>query len=98
MTELEMIERLAKIDDRSKANQHRLDKAEKRIAENDALIASIARIDQKQTDMDNDIKEIKTDVKSLAEKPGKRWEGLITTSIGTVAGGIIGAVLALILK
>lgn len=98
MNEIEIATLLTKIDDRSKSNMHRIDECEKKIADNEAMIASIARIDQKQTDMDNDIKEIKCDVKSLAEKPAKRFEGIVTTVLGTVAGAVVGAILTLVLK
>lgn len=90
MTDEEMALALQKIDDRSRSNTHRLDDVEKKLADNDQMLASIARLDQKQTDMDKDIKEIKTDVKSIAEKPGKRWDSIIDK----ILLGIVAALVA----
>lgn len=77
MTVEEMAVRVQQVEDRSKSNSHRLNDVEKKLADNDQMLASIARLDQKQTDMDKDIKEIKSDVKTIAEKPGKRWDAVV---------------------
>ena len=80
MTPEEMAVRIQQVDDRSKSNMHRLDDVEKKQEASDQVIASIARLDQRQKDMDTDVKEIKADVKLLTNKPGKRWENLQATS------------------
>lgn len=61
---------------RSKSNSHRLDEVEHRLEDNKQMLASIAVIAKRQDDMDGDIKEIKSDVKVLTNKPAKRWESV----------------------
>lgn len=86
MTTEELAIKVQHIDDRARSNSHRLDEVESQLADNRDMLATIARLDQKQTDMDKDIKEIKTDVKSIAGKSGKRWESIVDkTLLGIVA-------------
>ena len=44
--------------------------------------------------MDGDIKEIKTDVKSLAAKPARRWEMVVDKIILALAAGLAAYILA----
>jgi Flp pilus assembly protein TadB len=85
---------LKEVEQRSKSNSHRLDEVEKRQADNDKMLASIARMDQRQNDMDNDIKEIKTDVKTLTGKPGKRWENVVDKVVFTIVAALVAYILA----
>lgn len=89
MTSEEMAVKIQQVDDRSKSNAHRLGDVEKKLADNDQMLASIARLDQKQTDMDKDIKEIKSDVKSIAEKPGKRWDAIVDKVLLAIVAALV---------
>lgn len=93
MTE-EQVRELADTTARSKSNTHRLDEVEKRLSDNEQLITSVALMAQKQQVMEEDIRVIKTDVKTLTEKPGKRWEQMTSLLISSLAAGIIGYLLA----
>ena len=86
-------ERVIKVEERSKSNSHRLDEAEKKLADYGDVVSSIKFLAQKQENMDGDIKEIKADVKSLTEKPAKRWDGVIDKVIGVIIGAVIGYIL-----
>ena len=66
--------KLEAVDSRSRSNTHRIDALERHQAENDKMLNTIALIAQRQDTMDGDIKEIKTDVKSLAAKPDRTLE------------------------
>lgn len=90
MTNEELAVKVQRVDDRSKSNAHRLDEVEKKLADNDEMLASIARLDQRQKDMDTDVKEIKADVKALAGKPAKRWESVVDKALLTVIAAIVG--------
>ena len=57
------------------------------------MLASIARLDQRQKDMDTDVKEIKADVKALAGKPAKRWESIVDKALMAAVTAIVGYVL-----
>ena len=93
MEELEIERRLSHVEDRSKSNTHRLDEVERRQEDMTELVQSVATIAQKQTDMDADVREIKTDVKSLAAKPGKRWEGIVDKALLAVVAALVGYIL-----
>lgn len=82
------------LEQRCKSNTHRIDKLERRQDNLDKLITSVEVLATKQNDMETDIKEIKCDVKSLAEKPGKRWDGLVEKVIWALAAALIGFALA----
>ncbi len=93
MTNEELAVKVQRVDDRSKSNAHRLDDVEKKLTDNEKMLASIARLDQRQKDMDTDVKEIKADVKALACKPAKRWEAIVEKALMAVVAGIVGYVL-----
>ncbi len=93
MTNEELALKVQRVDDRSKSNAHRLDDVEKKLADNDEMLASIARLDQRQKDMDADVKEIKVDVKALTGKPAKRWESIVDKALMAIVTAIVGYVL-----
>jgi hypothetical protein len=49
----------------------------------------VATIAQKQVDMDTDMKEVKADVKTIAGKPAKRWEGIVEKVLLTVVAALV---------
>ena len=75
--ELNLEHRLTAVEDRSKSNSHRLEEVEKRQENLDKLVTSVEVLATKEATMEQDVKEIKTDVKALASKPAKRWDGLV---------------------
>ena len=81
MNEVELERRLCVVEDRSKSKSHRLKTVEERQEDMTQLVTSVAAIAQKQLDMDEDVKEIKTEVKALNLKPAKRWEGIVEKAI-----------------
>ena len=93
MDALETERRLSHVEDRSKSNTHRLDEVERRQEDMTELVQSVAVIAQKQTDMDRDVREIKADVKTLAGKPGRRWEAAVDKALLAVITAIVGYVL-----
>lgn len=86
--------RLTEVVERSKSNTKRIDDLEKRQENLDKLTSSVAVLAEREERVENDVKEIKTDVKTLTEKPAKRWDG----AVEKVIYGIIGAVVAWLLK
>ena len=82
-------ERLSKIEERSKSNSHRLDEVERRQDNLDELVSSVSVLATKQEHVESDVKEIKADVKTLTDKPAKRWDKLISSLIGALAGAFL---------
>lgn len=92
--DLEHEKRLTEIEERSKSNSHRLDEVEKRQDNLDKLVATVEVLAVKESNVENDVKEIKSDVKSLTNKSGKRWDGLVDKIILTIAAAIVGFLLS----
>ena len=93
MNEVELERRIAHVEDRSKSNSHRLDGVEKKQNELSALVKSVATIAQKQADMESDMREMKSDVKSLLAVPGERWKTAVTAAVTAAVGVLIGALI-----
>lgn len=89
----ELIIKLEKADSRIKSNTERIDKMEERQEHMDQLVASVAVLATEQKQLKQDVTEIKTDVKTLANKPGKMWEGFVQTVIAAFVAVVIGFIM-----
>ena len=92
--EREFEHRLTEVEARSKSNEHRLDDVEKRQDNLDELVSTVKVLAVQETRLENDVKEIKTDVKSLTSKPAKKWDNLVNQIITIVVAAIAGFILA----
>lgn len=90
---MENIKEIAEIEQRSRSNTRRIEVLEESTRELHELITSVALIAQKQETMEKGIEEIKTDVKALASKPGKRWESVVEIVFKVVLTALITAAL-----
>lgn len=87
--DLQHEERLSKVEERSKSNSHRIDDLEKKQDKFDEIVTSINVLATKEQNVENDVKEIKSDVKSLTMKPIKRWEGIVDKILFTIVGIVL---------
>lgn len=94
MMDMEHERRLTEVEERSKSNSHRLDDVEKRQDNLDELVSTVKVLAVREENVESDVKEIKVDVKSLTDKPGKRWDGLIDKIIMAITAAIVGFFLA----
>lgn len=92
--DLEHEKRLTEVETRSKSNQHRIDEVEKRQDNLDKLVATVEVLAVKESNVENDVKEIKNDVKTLTNKPAQRWDNLVDKVIMLIAAAVVGFVLA----
>lgn len=86
--------RLTEVEERAKANSHRLDEVEKRQDNLDELVGTVKVLAVRERQVEADVKEIKSDVKSLAGKPAQRWEMLVTQIISLLVAAVVGFILA----
>lgn len=86
--------RLTEIEERSKSNSHRIDKLEKQQGEFIELVSSVKVLAEREQNVENDVKEIKNDVKTLTGKPAKRWDSLVDKITVALVGAIIGLLLS----
>ena len=89
-----MEHRLTVVEDRSKSNEHRIEDLEKRQDNLDELVSTVKVLANREENVENDVKEIKADVKALNEKPAKKWDGLGDTIILTIVAAVIGFLLS----
>ena len=94
LVDFEHEERLSKVEERSKANTHRINDLEKRQDNLDELVGTVKVLAVREENVETDVKEIKNDVKSLTGKSGKRWDGLVDKIIMVVAAAVVGFILA----
>ena len=86
---------IASLDARCKSNTHRINDLE---ADNKALhqlATSVEVLATKQEAIEENVNEIKTDVKSLKALPASRWEGFIKAVVTAIVSGLVGYALAL---
>lgn len=87
-------ERVTQVEQRCKSNTHRLDEQDKRIDDLSDLTASVRVLADRESRVESDVKEIKTDVKALTSVPGKKWDTAVMAVITAIVSAIIGYALA----
>lgn len=92
--EINIEHRLTEVEGRSKSNSHRLDDLERRQDNLDDLVGTVKVLADREERVESDVKDIKSDVKSLTGKSGKRWDTLVTQIITIVVAAIAGFILA----
>ena len=92
--ENEIEHRLTEVEERSKSNTYRLAEVEKRQDNLDDLVSTVKVLAVREENVENDVKEIKSDVKSLTGKPAKRWDNLVNQVISILGAGGVGFILA----
>ena len=92
--EVSIEHRLTAVEDRSKSNTKRLDEMEKRQDNLDDLVGTVKVLADREERIESDVKEIKTDLKEVTNKPAKRWDSLVTQIIGILVAAVVGFLLA----
>lgn len=87
--EVEFAEKLAVVDQRSKSNTKRLDEFDAWKKDQTELLSSVSALANEQKHIKTDVEEIKTDVKAIADKPGKRWDAIVDKAIWAVCAAVI---------
>lgn len=92
--DLDHEKRLTEVEERSKSNSHRLNEVEKRQDNLDELVSTVKVLAVREENVESDVKEIKSDVKSLTSKPGQRWDSLVEKVLMMVVAAVVGYILA----
>ena len=87
---LDVEHRLTECEERSKSNTHRLDEVEKRQEDLTDLVTSVKVLATREERLETDVKEIKENVKTLTDKPAKRWETVVTYVIAGIVAAVLG--------
>lgn len=91
--DLEHERRLTDVEGVAKSNAHRLDEVERRQDNLDELVSTVKVLANREENVENDLKEVKTDVKSLINKPAQRWESVVDKIIMVIIGAVVGFIL-----
>lgn len=86
--------RLTEVEERSKSNQHRIDNVEQKQTEFGDLVSSIKELAVREQHVENDVKEIKSNVKNLIGQSGKRWESVVDKGITAIVTALAAYFLA----
>ena len=87
--QLDTEHRLTAVEGEIRDHGRRLVDIEDRQDNLDKLVSSVSALAVREERMENDVKEIKADVKSLTSKSGKRWDALVDKAIWAVAAAVI---------
>lgn len=94
MNEKDIEHRLTEVEARSKSNVHRLDDLERRQDNLDDLVSTVKVLAVREEAVENDVKEMKSDVKSLINKSGKKWDNMVDRVVWAIVAAALGFVLA----
>ena len=94
MTHEELIALTHDNEQRSKSNTHRIDKLEEQQKQLSDLVSAVAVLAERQNQIGDDVNSIKRELKSIAEKPAKRWDGVVDKIISAIIAAIMGYALA----
>lgn len=86
--------RFTEIEGKIKTNSLRIDEIEKRQDNLDDLVGTVKVLADREKRVEGDVREIKDDVKSLKDKPAKRWETVVTCIITAIVAALVGFALA----
>ena len=89
----EIVERLSAGESSIKSAHHRIDDVEKKQDDLADLVSSVKVLADREARVEEDVVEIKSDVKELKEKPTKRLDGIVDKIIFTIVGGLVSYVL-----
>lgn len=92
--DLEHEQRLTEVEERSKSNMHRIDDLEKRQDNLDELVSTVKVLAVREENVESNVKEIKSDVKSLTSKPAKRWDDMVDKITMLLVAAVVGFILA----
>ena len=86
--------RLTEVEERTKTCFRRIDDLEKRQDNLDELVGTVKELAIREEKVEESVKEIKADVKTLTNKPAENWHEIVKTLIGVIVAAIAGFILA----
>ena len=86
--------RLTEVEERTKTCFRRIDDLEKRQDNLDELVGTVKELAIREEKVEENVKEIKVDVKTLTNKPAENWHEIVKTLIGVIVAAIAGFILA----
>ena len=72
----------------------RLDDIEKRQQDMQELISSVGLLAQRMGTVEGNVSEMRSDIRSLMDKPGKRWDSVVEKTLLVVVGAVVAWILS----
>lgn len=94
MTPKQDQDRLVELEALARSNAHRMNILEKQQDNLEELVTAVKVLAIREEKVEEDIKEIKGDVKSLTGKSGQRWDSMVEKIIGLIIAAVVGYFLA----
>lgn len=94
MDEVEIAKEHQLIWDLAKSNKKRIDGLEEEQKELRNLTAAVSGMVAEQKNMRDDLSEMKTDLKEIKEKPGRRWDSMAEKVLNLITAAIVAFMLA----
>lgn len=88
MTEQEVSVRLTENDERLRACSKRLEAVERRQDALDKLVTAVEVLAVRQEGVEGNVREIRSAVQSIVEKPAKRWEAVVDRVLYLLLGAV----------
>ena len=99
---MEQFQLLIETSERAKSNTHRIDELAKEHAAIHELAIAVKEIAMETKSLREELSSQGSKIEALEQLPAQRWNSMVKTLVTSVAttilGGIVGAVLAVILK
>lgn len=89
-----MAQRLAKVEERSESNSHRLDAVEKNTEAVNHLATSVAVMAERMEVTVDKVDGLCSDVQDLKAEPGKRWKFVVEKAVYIAVSAVMGYILA----
>ena len=90
MDELEKI----MLDERFNCLSQRIEAMETRQKDMEDLVASVAVLAQRMGTVEKNVSEMSVNIRTIMEKPGKRWDSVIEKTLLVVVGAVVAWLLA----
>ncbi len=94
----EIVERLVKVEERSKSNTHQIEELKPIVAEIHnmsktmvELISEVKHTNENVKTIKDDVNELSTKVEAIEQEPAKAWSNAKKTVFNTILGAIAGA-------
>ena len=71
----------------------RVDDIEKRQQDMQELISSVGLLAQRMGTVEGNVSEMRGDIRTLMEKPGKRWDSVVEKTLLVVVGAVVAWIL-----
>ena len=88
--DIEHEKRLTEVEERTKSNSHRIDDLERRQDNLDELVGTVKVLAVREETVENDVKEIKNDVKNLTSRSGKMFDSIVEKIILLIVAAVVG--------